>query len=71
MWNSSKPFKFSHLCKLANQSRLNKAYVIEITKACKVFFSVKTRDSYVVCIERNVSVEKKGDGEDSFFKASS
>ena len=71
MWNSSEPIKFPHLWKLANQSRLNKAYVIELTKVFKVFFSVKTRDSFVVCIERNVSIEKKGDGEDSCFKASS
>ena len=46
-WNSSKPIKFPHLWKLANQSTLNKAHVIEITKACKVAF-MKARDSFVV-----------------------
>ena len=34
MSNSSKPVKFTHLQKLANQSALNGAYVIEITKTC-------------------------------------
>ena len=47
MWNSSKPIKFPHLWKLANQSTLNKAHVIEVTKACKVAF-MKARDSFVV-----------------------
>ena len=47
MWNSSKPIKFPHLWKLANQSTLNKAHVIEITKACKVAF-MKARDSFVI-----------------------
>ena len=38
MSNSSKPIKFAYLRKLANQSTLNGAYMIEITKACKVAF---------------------------------
>ena len=46
MWNSSKPIKFPHLWKLANQSTLKKADVIEITKACKVAF-MKARDYFV------------------------
>ena len=55
MWNSSKAIKFPHLWKLANQSTLNKAYVIEITKACKVTF-MKVRDSFVVrCREDDVN----------------
>ena len=32
----SKPIKFTHLRKLANQSTSDKAHVIEISKACKV-----------------------------------
>ena len=47
MWNSSKSIKFPHLWKLSNQSTLNKAHVIEITKACKVAF-MKARESFVV-----------------------
>ena len=47
MWNSSKAIKFPHLWKLADQSTLNKAHVVEITKACKVTF-MKVRDSFVV-----------------------
>ena len=47
MSNSSKPVKFSHLKKLANQSTLNEAHVIEITKACTVVF-MKSRNSLVV-----------------------
>ena len=71
MWNSSKPIKFPHLWKLANQSTLNKAHVIEITKACKVAF-MKARDSFVVQYrEKRVNWEKKPDGEKFFFKASS
>ena len=59
VWNSSKPIKFPHLWKLANQSTLNKAHVIEITKACKVAF-MKARDSFVV--RYRVSIGKKTPG---------
>ena len=38
MWNSSKPIKFPHLWKSANQSTMNKTHVIEITKACEIAF---------------------------------
>ena len=38
MWNSKRPTKFAHFQKLSNQSTLNKAHVIEITKACIVAF---------------------------------
>ena len=37
-WNSSTPIKFPRLSKLANQSTLNKAHAIEVTKTCKVAF---------------------------------
>ena len=58
MWNSRKPVKFPHLWKLANQSTLNKAHVIEITTACKVIF-IKARDSFVVRYrEEGVNWEK-------------
>ena len=51
--------------KLTNQSKLNKAHVIEITKARKVAF-MKSRNSLVVqCRERKTKTE---DGE-HFFKA--
>ena len=70
MWNSSKLIKFSHLPKLSNQSTLNKAHVIKITKACKVVF-MKARDSLVVRYRENVSIGKKQVSENLFFKASS
>ena len=47
MWNSSKLINFAHLWNLANQSILNKAHVIETTKACTVAF-MKARSSFVV-----------------------
>ena len=51
--------KFAHLWKLGNQSTLNKAHVIEITKACTVTF-MKARNSLIVqCGEEHVSWEKK------------
>ena len=71
MWNSSKPIKFPKLWKLANQSTLNKACMIEIAKACKVA-SMKARDSFVVRYrkERVSWKKKKQDGKNLFFKAS-
>ena len=52
MWNSKKPIKFAHLEKLANQSTLNKAHMIEITKACIAAF-MKARNSLDVwCREK-------------------
>ena len=39
--------QIAHLQKLSNQSKLNKAHVIEITKAYKVAF-MKARNSLVV-----------------------
>ena len=72
MWNSSKPIKFPHLWKLANQSTLNKAHVIEITKACKVAF-MKARDSFVIRYrEERVKLNKVNTKvKNLFFKASS
>ena len=72
MWNSSKPIKFPHLWKLANQSTLNKAHVIEITKACKVAF-MKARDSFVIRYrEEHVKLNKVNTKvKNLFFKASS
>ena len=51
--------QISHLETLANQSTLNKAHVIEITKACTVT-SMKARNSLVVvqCREKS-QLEKK------------
>ena len=73
MWNWSKPIKFLHLWKLANQSMLNKAHVIEITKVRKIAF-MKARDSLVVRYsEERVNWRGGGggqDGENLFFKAS-
>ena len=51
-----------------SQSTLNKAYLIEIAKACTVAF-MKARNSLVVrCREERVNWKK--DGENLFFKAS-
>ena len=59
MWHSRKPIKFAHLWKLASQSTLNMANVIEITKACTVAF-MKAKNSLVVqCREELVNWEKK------------
>ena len=71
IWNWSKPIKFPHLWKLANQSTLNKAHVIEIKKACKVAF-MQARESVVVRYrEELVNWKKRQDGGNLFFKASS
>ena len=71
MWNSSKPIKFPHLWKLANQSTLNKAHVIEIKKASKVAF-MQARESVVDRYrEELVNWKKRQDGGNLFFKASS
>ena len=68
MWNSSKPIKFPHLWKLAIQLTLNKAHVIEVTKACKVAF-MRARDSFVVWYrEERVNWEKKGWCKNLFLK---
>ena len=58
MWNSSKPIKFPHLWKLTNQSKLNKAHLIEITKACKLLLWKQEFPS-LFDIQRNVSIDKK------------
>ena len=59
MWNSSKPIKFAHLWKLASQSTLNKAHVIEIIRVCAVAFE-KVRNSLVVrCREERVNWKKR------------
>ena len=65
MWNSKKPIKFAQLKKLANQSTLNKAHAIAITKACILAF-MKARNSFVVWRRENKKTE---DGENVFFKA--
>ena len=44
MWHLSKPMKFAHLWKLANQSTLNKPHVIGIQKACAVALIVNMLD---------------------------
>ena len=52
MWNSKKAIIFAHFKKLANQPTLNKAHVIEITKACVVGF-MKARNSLFVWCREN------------------
>ena len=46
MLNSSKPIKFAHLQQLANQTSLNDAHVLEITKTCIVAL-VKAKNSLI------------------------
>ena len=59
MWNSKQTNQIHHFQTLANQSTLNKAHVIEITKACTVTF-MKARNSFVNrCGEKHVNWEKK------------
>ena len=58
MSNLSKPIKFTHLWKLANQSTLNGARAIEKTKACTVAF-MKARNSLVVQFRK---IGKKNNG---------
>ena len=60
--------QIAHLQKLANQSTLNKAHMIEITKACTADF-MKARNSLVVrCREKHVNWKKKTeDGENLSF----
>ena len=70
MWNSKKPIKFAHLQKLANQSTLNKAHVIEITKTCTVTFMKAKNPLVVWCREKETKKKKKAeDGENVLFKA--
>ena len=62
MSNSSKPIKFSHIQKLANQSTLNGAHVTEITKTCKVAL-MNARNSLIFqCGEKRVNREKTENG---------
>ena len=71
MSNSSKPVKLTHLQKLANQSALNGAYVIEITKTCTLSL-IKARKYLIFwCWEKRFNWKKTEDGEDMFFKESS
>ena len=57
MSNLSKPIKFTHLWKLANQSTLKGARATEITKACTFAF-MKARNSLVVQF-RKIGKKKK------------
>ena len=51
--------QIAHLQKLANQPTLNKAYMIEITKACTADF-MKARNILVFrCREKHVNWKKK------------
>ena len=60
----------SHLCTSANQSTLNKAHVIEITKAYTVAFMEVASSLVVRCREKHVNWKKKTEnGENLFFKA--
>ena len=69
MSNSSKPIKFAYLRKLAYQSTLNGAYMIEITKACKVAFMKATTFLVVRFKGKGVNSEKTENGENIFLKA--
>ena len=66
MWNSSKPIIFPHIWKLGNQSTLNKAHVIEITKTYIAAF-MKARDSLVVRYKEERVNWKKKAGYCKFF----
>ena len=66
MSNSSKPVKFAHLQKLANQSMLNRTHVIEIAKACIVAFMKAKNYSVVRYREKRVNWKKTEDGENIF-----
>ena len=71
MWNSIKPMQFPYLWKLANQSMLNKAHEIEITKACISYLYESKRIPLCSIKWETCQLEKKQDGENDFFKASS
>ena len=58
MSHSSKPIKFAHLQKLAEQSMLNDTHVIQIGKICTVVL-MKAKNSLVFDEDRNVSIRKK------------
>ena len=58
MSHSSKPIKFVHLQKLAEQSMLNDTHVIQIGKICTVVL-MKAKNSLVFDEDRNVSIRKK------------
>ena len=58
MSHSSKPIKFVHLQKLAEQSMLNDTHVIQIGKICTVVL-MKAKSSLVFDEDRNVSIRKK------------
>ena len=62
--------QIAHVKKLANQSLLNKAHVIEITKACTVAF-IKARNFISCSMKRETcQLEKNpGDWEIFFFNA--
>ena len=68
MSNLSKPIKFTHLWKLANQSTSKGARATEITKACTVAF-MKARNSLVVQFRKIGKKKKTENGENIFFKA--
>ena len=63
LWNSSKPLKFA--LKLTNQSTLNKAHVMEITKELTIAFMKSGNSLAVWCRVR----KKTENGENLFFKA--
>ena len=58
MSHSSKPIKFVHLQKLAEQSMLNDTHVIQIGKICTVVL-MKAKNSLVFDEDRNVSIREK------------
>ena len=69
MPNSRKPIKFAQLQKLANQSTLNDALVIEITMTCTVAL-MNARNSLIFrCREKRGTWKKTEDVENIFFRA--
>ena len=70
LWYSSKPIKFSHLWKLANQWTLNKSHVIETTKACTVAFMKAINSLVIRCREERINWRKKQKMVKIYFKAS-
>ena len=71
MWNSIKPVQFPYLWKLANQWTLKNAHEIEITKACISYLYESKRIPLCSIKWETCQLEKKQDGENDFFKASS
>ena len=66
--DSRKPIKFVHLQKLASQTTLNDAHVIEIAKTSSVAFMKARNFMFVRCRNKRVNLKKTKNGEYIFFK---